>query len=1059
MKTIKGPAIFLAQFAGDAAPFNCSTRSAAGPPAWLQGRADPELGRAPLRPEERGDEQDLLRRGQGHARAARPADHRAVDHLQGQLVAVHPAYDAGFDSFAAPEVRGDPVRRQQWAVEQMMLAAKAGQPRADGACELLRRASPGLSVLVAAAPGLIETAFDELAKRWKPILDAFDDAGVDVCYEIHPGEDLHDGVTYEMFLERVGNHPRACLLYDPSHFVLQQLNNLDYIDHYHERIKIFHVKDAEFNPTGKQGVYGGFQGWLNRAGRFRSLGDGQVDFGAIFSKMAAYDYPGWAVPAVGVLPQAPEDGAREGATFIAEHIIRVADRAFDDFRRRRRRRRGERCSAWARCSRWPALGPPNPLPLGRAPRGELMAIEGSNKTGAAPRRIRLGMVGGGRGAFIGAVHRIAAHRRPLRACRRCALVRRRARRGEARRTAHRARRAYADFAEMARREAASPRRRHRRGVHRHAQPPARPHRDRLSRRRHPRHLRQADDDQPADALALVQSVKSGQIFALTHNYSGYRWCARRARWSPPASWARSASSRPSTPGTGCPPSSGQRPEAGRVAGRPGAGRGRQVARRHRHARRAPGALHHGSRCRRRWRRPDDLRPRPPPPLDDNAHILLRYTMARAACSGRNQVAPGNDELRVRILRHQGRTASRRTSEPAVVHPLGGQPGLISRGGGHWCGRGAPRASRPATRATSKALRSCTRDVAEQITARWEGRAPDPLACWVPTVGTAPSASSSSKRSSRRPCRRALDGRSPVAVDPPPSRRRHGPRHRRRHVRGQGPAARRRPARRRHRACRARDLAPAAAVVRAGSARLVAGDAGCARRVLRAEHRRVRRRARHRPVGPDARRDAARRAEPRALRPAILWNDGRSAAQCAELERRAPRAAASLATSRCPASPRASCCGCASTNRGLCRRTSRAAAQGLRAPAAHRRGQSDMSDSAGTLWLDVAAALVRRDARRDRPRQRAHAAPGGGQRSGRHAAPTSLGQLGLAASVVVAGGAATTRPARPASASPRRARRFSLGTSGVFFVANAAFSPAPGRAVHAFCHCFPAPGTR
>ena len=87
------------------------------------------------------------------------------------------------------------------------------------------------------------------------------------------------------------NHPRACLLYDPSHFVLQQLDYLDYIDIYHERIRIFHVKDAEFNPTGRQGVYGGFQSWVNRAGRFRSLGDGQVDFGAIFSKLAAYDFP------------------------------------------------------------------------------------------------------------------------------------------------------------------------------------------------------------------------------------------------------------------------------------------------------------------------------------------------------------------------------------------------------------------------------------------------------------------------------------------------------------------------------------------------------------------------------------------------------------------------------------------------------------------------------------------------------------------------------------------------------------------------------------------------
>ena len=164
-----------------------------------------------------------------------------------------------------------------------------------------------------------------------PILNAFDEAGVDVCYEIHPGEDLHDGATYEMFLERVNNHPRANLLYDPSHFVLQCLDYLDYIDIYHERIRMFHVKDAEFNPSGRQGVYGGFQSWVNRAGRFRSIGDGQVDFPAIFSKLAAYDYKGWAVLEWECALKHPEDGAREGAQLIESYIIRVTERAFDDF--------------------------------------------------------------------------------------------------------------------------------------------------------------------------------------------------------------------------------------------------------------------------------------------------------------------------------------------------------------------------------------------------------------------------------------------------------------------------------------------------------------------------------------------------------------------------------------------------------------------------------------------------------------------------------------------------------------------------------------------------------
>ncbi len=254
-------------------------------------------------------------------------------HLQGQLVAVHPAYDAPFDGFAAPEVRGNPKARQEWAVDQVRKALSASrnlgltaQATFSGAL-----AWPFVYPWPQRPAGLIETAFDELARRWKPILDHAEECGVDVCFEIHPGEDLFDGTTYEMFLERTGNHARACMLYDPSHYVLQCLDYLDNIDVYRERIRMFHVKDAEFNPTGRQGVYSGFAPWVDRAGRFRSLGDGQVDFGAVFSKMAANGFDGWAVVEWECCLKHPEDGAREGAEFVKAHIIRVTEKAFDDF--------------------------------------------------------------------------------------------------------------------------------------------------------------------------------------------------------------------------------------------------------------------------------------------------------------------------------------------------------------------------------------------------------------------------------------------------------------------------------------------------------------------------------------------------------------------------------------------------------------------------------------------------------------------------------------------------------------------------------------------------------
>lgn len=334
MKTIKGPALFLAQFAGDEAPFNSwdsITKWAADcgykgvqVPSWDARLVDLELA---------ASSQVYCDEFKGVAAANGIEVTELSTHLQGQLVAVHPAYDKPFDGFAAPEVRGDAKARQAWAVDQVKKALTASKNLGLGqhASFSGSLAWPYLYPWPQRPAGLVEAAFDELAARWKPILDHAEDCGVDVCYEIHPGEDLHDGISFEMFLERVNNHARCNMLYDPSHYILQGLKYLDNIDIYHDRIKMFHVKDAEFNPTGRQGVYGGFQSWENRAGRFRSLGDGQVDFKSIFSKMAKYNFEGWAVVEWECALKHPEDGAREGAAFVKDHIIRVTEKAFDDF--------------------------------------------------------------------------------------------------------------------------------------------------------------------------------------------------------------------------------------------------------------------------------------------------------------------------------------------------------------------------------------------------------------------------------------------------------------------------------------------------------------------------------------------------------------------------------------------------------------------------------------------------------------------------------------------------------------------------------------------------------
>jgi sugar phosphate isomerase/epimerase len=334
MKTLKGPGLFLAKFADDKAPFNtiesiCEWAAALGYKAVQIPTWDKRL----IDLEKLASSKTYADEYKGRVESFGLTISELSTHLQGQLVAVHPAYDDMFDGFAPEQLRGKPAARAEWAVQQVRMAAAASRNLGLNAAATF----PGALMWHTVYPwpqrpaGLVAQGFAELARRWVPILDEYEQHGIDLCYEIHAGEDLHDGISYERFLEAAGNHSRACLLFDPSHFVLQQMDYLQFIDIYHEKIKMFHVKDAEFNPSGRSGVYGGYQEWIDRPGRFRSLGDGQVDFVSIFSKLSQYGYEGWAVLEWECCIKHPEQGAAEGAPFIQAHIITVTDKAFDDF--------------------------------------------------------------------------------------------------------------------------------------------------------------------------------------------------------------------------------------------------------------------------------------------------------------------------------------------------------------------------------------------------------------------------------------------------------------------------------------------------------------------------------------------------------------------------------------------------------------------------------------------------------------------------------------------------------------------------------------------------------
>ena len=330
---IRGPAIFLAQFVRPEAPFNslkgfCQWASSLGyrgiqVPAW----ESPSL----IDLEKAAESQQYCDDWRGKLAEFDLEVTELNGSLAGQVMGIHPAYEVAFQPFY-PAGLND-VRRVEWATEQLKKTVSA-------AAHLGTRSVPTLSGGLAwhlmypwpqRPQGLIQEAFREMSARWKPVLDHAAEKGVAIGYELHPGSDLFDGYTFEMFLDALHGHDAIGLNYDASHFLLQQLDYLHFIRLYGDRIRGFHVKDAELRTDGRGGVYGGYQDWANRPGRFRSPGDGDVDFKKVFTGLTEVGFEGWAVVEWECAIKSPAQGAREGSSYVSRQLIEVADVAFDDF--------------------------------------------------------------------------------------------------------------------------------------------------------------------------------------------------------------------------------------------------------------------------------------------------------------------------------------------------------------------------------------------------------------------------------------------------------------------------------------------------------------------------------------------------------------------------------------------------------------------------------------------------------------------------------------------------------------------------------------------------------
>ncbi|MEI6874666.1 MAG: TIM barrel protein [Spirochaetota bacterium] len=210
MKTIKGPGLFLAQFIEQDKPRN----SLEGLAAWAKGQG--YMGIQIPTWDKRVFDLDLAYESETYCEEVlgRLADigiaiTELSTHLQGQMISVHPAYERLFDLQCPKEVRSDAVKRTIWATEELKKAAKVSR-RLGLAQHVTFSGSlawPYFYPYPQRPEGLVEECFAEQGRRWRPILDAFADEGVGLCFEPHPMEDIFDGDTFDAFLDGVGTHP------------------------------------------------------------------------------------------------------------------------------------------------------------------------------------------------------------------------------------------------------------------------------------------------------------------------------------------------------------------------------------------------------------------------------------------------------------------------------------------------------------------------------------------------------------------------------------------------------------------------------------------------------------------------------------------------------------------------------------------------------------------------------------------------------------------------------------------------------------------------------------
>ena len=231
---------------------------------------------------------------------------------------------------------GDPTGVGQRAAEELMATARAAQKL--GASVLAGFTGSAVWSHVAGYPGPtpegVADALREFARRFHPVLDACQDAGLRYAFEVHPGQIAFDLYSAEMALDALDGRAEFGFTFDPSHLHWQGVDPVAFLRRFPDRIFHVHVKDAAVTLDGRSGLLNSYlpPGDPRRGWHFRSPGRGGVDWEAVVRGLNEIGYDGPLAVEWSDAGMSREHGAEEACRFVRRLDFEPPPRDADAFR-------------------------------------------------------------------------------------------------------------------------------------------------------------------------------------------------------------------------------------------------------------------------------------------------------------------------------------------------------------------------------------------------------------------------------------------------------------------------------------------------------------------------------------------------------------------------------------------------------------------------------------------------------------------------------------------------------------------------------------------------------